>query len=183
MPESWRTRRRALHRWRAKKPLRNTTASSTRCPILTGFPCLSQASFLLFLTLMHVLPADTLRRAAGANGSGVGGAAGPGAGAAAPLATPEEARAQLGRTTSAYLRFLDEALAFYRKTVWKLQWVYGSMGAQVGAVRRVGLETGRGVGEHAAGRVNWAWVTVACLRLRTPTPAEPSGVIPSAGGD
>ncbi len=90
---------------------------------------------------MHVPPADTLRRAAGANGAGAGGAAGAGAGAAAPLATPEEARAQLGRTTSAYLRFLDEALAFYRKTVWKLQWVYGSMGAQVGAVRGLGPET------------------------------------------
>eukprot|EP00198_Chlamydomonas_reinhardtii_P008926 XP_001698263.1 predicted protein [Chlamydomonas reinhardtii] len=51
--------------------------------------------------------------------------------AANDLATPEEARAQLGRTTGAYLRFLDEALAFYRKTVWKLQWVFGDVGARV----------------------------------------------------
>ncbi|EFJ46697.1 hypothetical protein VOLCADRAFT_92921 [Volvox carteri f. nagariensis] len=63
------------------------------------------------------------------NGAGVSPPA-PAA-AAVQLATPEEARAQLARTTGAYLRFLDDALAFYRKTVWKLQWVHGSVGAVV----------------------------------------------------
>ncbi|PNH10984.1 hypothetical protein TSOC_002230 [Tetrabaena socialis] len=62
---------------------------------------------------------------AAVGGAGAAGAAPP------PLSSPEEARAQLARTTGAYLRFLDEALAFYRKTVWKLQWVYGSVGALV----------------------------------------------------
>lgn len=66
--------------------------------------------------------------------SPVGGAGAVNAVAASPpvqVASPDEARAQLARTTGAYLRFLDEALAFYRKTVWKLQWVHGSVGAVV----------------------------------------------------
>lgn len=95
--------------------------------------------------------------AAGAGGAGGGAGAagghgastspGGGGGGMAPvqLATPEEARAQLGRTTGAYLRFLDEALAFYRKTVrgggW--QWrLWGDGRARDGGVAVQGERNG-----------------------------------------
>ncbi|KAG2499552.1 hypothetical protein HYH03_002497 [Edaphochlamys debaryana] len=90
-------------------------------------PCLWKAVFYK--------PIEEFRsRVRALEGLAKGAHAAPGAGGATPaavLASPEEARAQLARTTSAYLRFLDDALAFYRKTVWKLQWVYGSVGASV----------------------------------------------------
>ncbi|GIL48318.1 hypothetical protein Vafri_4600 [Volvox africanus] len=76
-----------------------------------------------------------VRGTAGSATSGVSMSSGAGGGTSTPtaamLCSPEEARAQLGRTTAAYMRFLDEALAFYRKMVWKLQWVHGSVGAVV----------------------------------------------------
>ncbi|GLI69423.1 hypothetical protein VaNZ11_014032 [Volvox africanus] len=76
-----------------------------------------------------------VRGTAGSATSGVSMSSGAGGGTSTPgaamLCSPEEARAQLGRTTAAYMRFLDEALAFYRKMVWKLQWVHGNVGAVV----------------------------------------------------
>eukprot|EP00798_Chlamydomonas_sp_ICE-L_P020559 gene20559-27351_t len=38
---------------------------------------------------------------------------------------------QQQKLTAAYLKFLDEAVVFYKRLVWKLQWVYGEAGAAV----------------------------------------------------
>ncbi|KXZ47758.1 hypothetical protein GPECTOR_33g640 [Gonium pectorale] len=98
-------------------------------------PCLWKAVFYKpieeFRSRIRAL--EALVKGAATSPPSANGAVGPAAPAppAPALASPEEARAQLGRTTGAYLKFLDEALAFYRKMVWKLQWVYGDVGAVV----------------------------------------------------
>ncbi|MEW5298066.1 MAG: hypothetical protein WDW36_001228 [Sanguina aurantia] len=48
-----------------------------------------------------------------------------------PAVTAEESKLQVQKLTAAYLRFLDEAVAFYKKMVWRLQWLYGNVGAAV----------------------------------------------------
>ncbi|MEW5311980.1 MAG: hypothetical protein WDW38_003646 [Sanguina aurantia] len=48
-----------------------------------------------------------------------------------PAVTAEESKLQVQKLTAAYLKFLDEAVAFYKKMVWRLQWLYGNVGAAV----------------------------------------------------
>lgn len=45
--------------------------------------------------------------------------------------TPPQARQQIQKLTTAYLKFLDDAVAAYRRLVWKMQWVWGPQGAAV----------------------------------------------------
>eukprot|EP00798_Chlamydomonas_sp_ICE-L_P003068 gene3068-13087_t len=52
-----------------------------------------------------------------------------------PSSFPPEKVQEIGqqqqKLTSAYLKFLDTAIVFYKRLVWKLQWVYGHLGTIV----------------------------------------------------